>query len=65
MEAGIIVQRLYLAAAALGLGCHTQLGFHVDEVNELLGLAETSLTALIQVLIAPSHDPGTFYDYKL
>ncbi|MGH3965775.1 MAG: SagB family peptide dehydrogenase [Pseudonocardiaceae bacterium] len=65
MEAGIIVQRLYLAAAALGLGCHTQLGFHVDAVNELLGLAGTPLTALIQVLIAPSHPPGTYYDYKL
>ncbi|MGH3812217.1 MAG: SagB family peptide dehydrogenase [Pseudonocardiaceae bacterium] len=65
MEAGIIVQRLYLAAAALGLGCHTQLGFHVDAVNKLLGLAETPLTALIQVLLAPSHTPGTFYDYKL
>lgn len=65
MEAGIIVQRLYLAAAALGLGCHTQLGFHVDAVNELLGLAETPLTSLIQVLIAPSHDPGIYYDYKL
>jgi SagB-type dehydrogenase family enzyme len=65
MEAGIIVQRLYLAAAALGLGCHTQLGFHVDAVNELLGLGETPLTSLIQVLIAPTHDPGIFYDYKL
>ncbi|MGH3897437.1 MAG: SagB family peptide dehydrogenase [Pseudonocardiaceae bacterium] len=65
MEAGIIVQRLYLAAAALGLGCHTQLGFHVETVNELLGLSETPLTSLIQVLIAPSHDPGIFYDYQL
>lgn len=65
MEAGIIVQRLYLAAAALGLGCHTQLGFHVDAINELLGLGESPLTSLIQVLIAPSHNPGIFYDYKL
>lgn len=65
MEAGIIVQRLYLAAAALGLGCHTQLGFQVDAVNTLLGLGETPLTSLIQVLIAPSHEPGIFYDYKL
>lgn len=64
MEAGIIVQRLYLAAAALGLGCHTQLGFHVDAVNELLGLGESPLTSLIQVLIAPRHEPGISYDYK-
>ncbi len=63
-EAGIVVQRLYLAAAALGLGCHTQLGFHVDAVNELLGLGATPLTSLIQVLIVPSHDPGTYYDHK-
>ncbi|MGH3888396.1 MAG: SagB family peptide dehydrogenase [Pseudonocardiaceae bacterium] len=65
MEAGIIVQRLYLAAAALGLSCHTQLGFRVDAVNELLGLGESPLTSLIQVLIAPSHESGTFYEYKL
>jgi len=65
MEAGIIVQRLYLAAAALGLGCHTQLGFHVDAINALLGLGESPLTSLIQVLIAPSHEPGIFYDCKL
>jgi SagB-type dehydrogenase family enzyme len=65
MEAGIIVQRLYLAAAALGLGCHTQLGFHVDAVNKLLGLGESPLTSLIHVMIAPHHEPGTFYDYKL
>ncbi|MGH3822738.1 MAG: SagB family peptide dehydrogenase [Pseudonocardiaceae bacterium] len=65
MEAGIIVQRLYLAAAALGLGCQTQLGFHVDAVNELLGLGESPLTSLIQVLIAPRREPGTSYDFKL
>ncbi|MGH3693811.1 MAG: SagB family peptide dehydrogenase [Pseudonocardiaceae bacterium] len=65
MEAGIIVQRLYLAAAALGLGCHTQLGFHVDAVNALFGLSESPLTSLIQVLIAPSHEPGISYDYQL
>ncbi len=65
MEAGIIVQRLYLAAAALGLGCHTQLGFHVDAVNALLGLGEGPLTSLIQVLIAPSCESGNFYDFKI
>ena len=65
MEAGIIVQRLYLAAAALGLGCHTQLGFHVNAVNELLRLGESPLTSLIQVLIAPGCEPGISYGYKL
>jgi SagB-type dehydrogenase family enzyme len=65
MEAGIIVQRLYLAAAALGLGCQTQLGFHVDAVNKLLGLGKSPLTSLIQVLIAPSRESGTSYNYKI
>ncbi|MGH8884207.1 MAG: SagB family peptide dehydrogenase [Egibacteraceae bacterium] len=65
MEAGIIVQRLYLAAAALGLGCHTQLGFRVDAVNTLLGLGDSPLTSLIQVLIAPPHESGRSYEYKL
>jgi SagB-type dehydrogenase family enzyme len=65
MEAGIIVQRLYLAAAALGLGCHTHLSFRVDAVNALLGLQGSPLTSLIQVLIGPERRPGDCYEHRI
>ncbi len=63
MEAGIVVQRLYLASAALGLGCRTQMGFHPDTVNRLLGLGDSPLTSLIHVLIGPDRNPGNSYEY--
>ena len=65
MEAGIIVQRRYSAAAGLGLDRHTQLGFHANAVHELLWLGENPLTSLIQVLITPRHEPRISYGYKL
>lgn len=33
--------------------------------GEGVGLSDSPLTSLIQVLIAPSHEPGISYDYKL
>ncbi len=66
MEAGISVQRLYLAAAALGLGCHVTCAYRVDRANALLGFAEDSvLTNLAQVLIAPGREPGYCYEHTL
>ncbi|RZQ63933.1 SagB family peptide dehydrogenase [Amycolatopsis suaedae] len=62
IEAGIVTQRLYLAAAALGLRCHASLGYDVLATNRLLGLGGTRLTALIQVMIGAGKAPGDFYE---
>ncbi|SDY71279.1 SagB-type dehydrogenase domain-containing protein [Saccharopolyspora shandongensis] len=62
MEAGILTQRLYLAAAALGLRCHASLGYHVPQTNRLLGIDGTGLTSLLQVMIGSGRAPGDFYE---
>jgi SagB-type dehydrogenase family enzyme len=64
MEAGIVVQRLYLAAAALKLGCRASLGYHVAQMNRLLSLPE-GYTSLIQVLIAPECAASHSYKQSL
>ncbi|MBO0867225.1 MAG: SagB/ThcOx family dehydrogenase [Micromonosporaceae bacterium] len=48
--AGVVVNRIYLAAAAAGLGARAMLGYDVDTVGHLLGLP-AGHTALAQVLI--------------
>ncbi|WP_069802512.1 SagB family peptide dehydrogenase [Thermogemmatispora onikobensis] len=64
MLAGSAIQRLYLAAALLGLGCHTSLAYSIEGVNRLLGL-ERGATALAQVLIAPERLAGQYYELPL
>jgi len=65
MDAGVLVQRLHLAAATLGLGCHTQLGFRVEQVDALLGLAGNGLTSLVHVLVAPARTSGACYEVMI
>jgi SagB-type dehydrogenase family enzyme len=60
MEAGIIAQRLYLAAAALNLGCRANLGYDVPNMNTFLCLPD-EYTSLLQILIAPEqHKCGRY-----
>jgi len=65
MEAGVMVQRLHLAAAALGLGCRVNCGYSTDRINRLLGLDELPVTGLAQVLVGAEVDPGHCYDAVL
>ncbi|KZZ84410.1 SagB family peptide dehydrogenase [Bacillus sp. SJS] len=53
MEAGMLVQRLLLTAAAIGMGGHPLLGYDVDKCDELYGMKERRLTCLIQIPIGP------------
>lgn len=62
MEAGIMLQRLYLVAGALGIMCRANLGFSVAGTKSLLGLEPGSLTSLIQVMIGSGHEPGSYYE---
>ena len=52
MEAGMITQRMYLAAAAAGLGCRASLTYRDEAADALLGLPD-GYTCLIQVFISP------------
>jgi len=53
MEAGMLVQRLLLAAGAIGMEGRPLLGFDVSSMNELYGLTPTEQTSLIQIPIGP------------
>ncbi len=53
MEAGMLVQRLLLAASAMGLGGHPLLGFDVNTCDEMYRLVEDERTCLIQIPIGP------------
>ncbi|MGG2065572.1 SagB family peptide dehydrogenase [Bacillus sp. S14(2024)] len=51
MEAGILVQKLLLAASALGLGGHPLLGFDVNVCDEIYKISSEEKTSLIQIPI--------------
>jgi SagB-type dehydrogenase family enzyme len=53
MEAGMLVQRLLLAASALEMGGHPLLGFDVDLSDQIYNLGSLGKTSLIQIPIGP------------
>lgn len=56
MEAGMLVQRLLLAASALEMGGHPLLGFDVNLSDHIYNLSSLGKTSLIQIPIGP-HRP--------
>jgi SagB-type dehydrogenase family enzyme len=64
MEAGLLIQRFYLVAAALTLGCQVNLGYHTQHVQNLLHLP-TGYRCLAQILIAPEAHAGQYYEQVL
>ncbi|MFF2089550.1 SagB family peptide dehydrogenase [Paenibacillus sp. NPDC058174] len=60
MEAGMLVQRLLLAASASGMGGRPLLGFDVSSVNELYGLTPLGQTSLIQIPVGPCRSRSRF-----
>ncbi|MGG0892292.1 SagB family peptide dehydrogenase [Cytobacillus horneckiae] len=53
MEAGILVQKLLLAASAIDLGGHPLLGFDVNLCDQIYKLGLQGKTSLIQIPIGP------------
>jgi SagB-type dehydrogenase family enzyme len=53
MEAGMLVQRLLLAASALGFSGHPLLGFAAKKSDEIYNMKLENKTSLIQVPIGP------------
>ncbi len=56
MEAGMLVQRILLAASAIGWGGHALLGFDANSADELYQLGPQRTTSLIQIPVGP-HRP--------
>ncbi|WP_199622504.1 SagB family peptide dehydrogenase [Paenibacillus alkalitolerans] len=53
MEAGMLLQRILLASAAIGLGGHPLLGFNVSLCDEIYKIAAQGKTSLIQIPVGP------------
>ncbi|HWO95045.1 MAG TPA: SagB family peptide dehydrogenase [Bacillus sp. (in: firmicutes)] len=53
MEAGMLVQRLLLAASAIGMGGHPLLGFDVNVCDGIYKMESQGKTSLIQIPIGP------------
>ncbi|MGG1442491.1 SagB family peptide dehydrogenase [Brevibacillus laterosporus] len=53
MEAGMLVQRLLLAATALGMGGHPLLGYDVESCDNLNRMDSHGKTSLIQIPVGP------------
>jgi len=49
MEAGMLVQRLLLAASAVGMGGHPLLGFDAHTTDEIYSIVTQGKTSLIQI----------------
>lgn len=64
IEAGTVVQRLYLTAASLRLSCRASLGFDGPRLNQALCLP-SSFSVLIQVVIAGERPPYQLYEQRI
>ncbi|GEN36335.1 SagB family peptide dehydrogenase [Aneurinibacillus danicus] len=53
MEAGMLVQRLLLAASAIGMGGHPLLGFDANSCDEIYKMDAQGKTSLIQIPVGP------------
>jgi SagB-type dehydrogenase family enzyme len=53
MEVGMLVQRLLLAASAIGMGGHPLLGFDANSCDEIYKMAPHITTSLIQIPVGP------------
>lgn len=53
MEAGMLVQRLLLAASAIGIGGHPLLGFDARLCDEIYKMTSQGITSLIQIPVGP------------
>lgn len=63
-EAGMAAQRLYLAAAQLGLSCGAVLGFNCAEADRLFGLDRPAESIVLMMLIARRPNQQAAFDSR-
>jgi SagB-type dehydrogenase family enzyme len=64
-ESGMVAQRSYLAASALGFGCGAGLGFNAVQMNRLLGIDGESESSILLIFLG-HQVPATYaYDFRL
>jgi SagB-type dehydrogenase family enzyme len=64
MELGILIQRIYLAAAVHGLGCRASLGFDVEAMDRELRLPP-GLTCVVHLVVGHPGGAGQSYEQAL
>lgn len=64
-EVGLVAQSLYMATAAMSVGCGAILGFDNVALNRLLGLEGSDQTSLLLLLIGPQRAEQGRFDYRL
>lgn len=64
-EVGLVAQHVYMAAAALGVGCGAVLGFDNVAVNRLLGLGGSGQTSLLLLPVGPHRGGHGRFDFRL
>jgi SagB-type dehydrogenase family enzyme len=64
-EVGLTAQNIYMAAAAMDIGCGAILGYENITINQFLGLEGTGQTALLLLLIGPQRSGYGRFDYRL
>lgn len=64
-ELGAVAQRLYLAAAALDLGCGAVFGFDNVSIQERLGRADSHEWPMLLVMVGPERAGAAQYHYRM
>ena len=64
-EVGLVAQSLYMATAAMSVGCGAILGFDNIALNRLLGLEGSDQTSLLLLLIGPQREEQGRFDYRI
>lgn len=65
MAAGALAQRLYLACAALSLGCGVVFGFNVAMTSDLFRLPEQEEHPLLLAFVGPRSPSAAAYDFRI
>jgi len=64
-ESGMVAQRCYVAASALGLGCGAALGFDATQINRLVGVDGESESSILLMFIGHQVPAAYAYDFRL
>jgi SagB-type dehydrogenase family enzyme len=64
-EAGMVAQRCYTAASALGLGCGAALGLDATQINRAVGVDGENESSILLIFIGHQVPSAYAYDFRL
>ena len=63
-EAGMVAERCYVAASALGLGCGAALGLDATRINRVLGIDGEKESSILLIFIGHQAPSAYAYDFR-